>query len=31
VKAFVNGVNRLHVLASAKGVKLAEKPKDHYE
>jgi 2-isopropylmalate synthase len=31
VKAFINGVNRLHVLASAKGVKLAEKRKEHYE
>jgi 2-isopropylmalate synthase len=31
VKAFINGVNRLHVLASATGVELAQKPKDHYE
>ena len=31
VKAFVNGVNRLHVLASAKGVELVKKAKNHYE
>jgi 2-isopropylmalate synthase len=31
VKAFVNGINRLHVLASAKGVELAKKSKHHYE
>ncbi|MDR2522922.1 MAG: 2-isopropylmalate synthase [Synergistaceae bacterium] len=32
VKAFVNGVNRLHVLASAKGVELSvKKHKHHYE
>ncbi|MDR3265775.1 MAG: 2-isopropylmalate synthase [Synergistaceae bacterium] len=31
VKAFVNGVNRLHVLASAKGVELEKKPVNHYE
>ncbi|MDR3231918.1 MAG: 2-isopropylmalate synthase [Synergistaceae bacterium] len=31
VKAFVNGVNRLHVLASAKGVELGKKSENHYE
>jgi 2-isopropylmalate synthase len=31
VKAFVNGINRLHVLASAKGVELAKKARNHYE
>ncbi|MDR2176293.1 MAG: 2-isopropylmalate synthase [Synergistaceae bacterium] len=31
VKAFINGVNRLHVLASAKGVELSKRRKNYLE
>ena len=31
IKAFINGVNRLYVLASAKGVELEKKRKNHFE
>jgi 2-isopropylmalate synthase len=31
VKAFINGVNRLHVLASARGVELSKKRRDYLE
>jgi 2-isopropylmalate synthase len=31
IKAFINGVNRLHVLASAKGIELSKKRKNYLE
>ncbi|GHS99296.1 2-isopropylmalate synthase [Synergistales bacterium] len=31
VKAFISGVNRLHVIAEARKVELVKKPKNHYE
>ena len=31
IKAFINGVNRLHILATARGVELAKKRRNHFE